>query len=209
MNKTLLIFDFDGTIANTWVVATQILNEIGKEFRLPHIHEDMLPELKSKHIRELLKMSGMHWWQLPRFLTRARTLFRVYMDQVPPIQGMPETLQELQSQGYKMGILTSNAEDSVRHFLEMNQLHGFEFVLSPNSLFGKAAMINKILRYRKLAHEEVIMIGDEVRDIQAANKAGVDSMAVSWGFNSIELLQTSRPTFLVHSPEELFHCFSR
>ena len=48
-----------------------------------------------------------------------------------------------------------------------------------------------------------MMIGDEVRDVDAAHKAGIDSMAVSWGFNSIELLESSAPTHLVHSPEEL------
>jgi phosphoglycolate phosphatase len=209
MKKQLLIFDFDGTIANTWVVAGRILREMSHEFSLPPFEDEQLYDLKGKHIREVVNLAGLNWWQLPRFLTKARSLFKAYIEHVPPIVGMPETLQDLRQQGYKMGILTSNAEESVATFLESHQLTGFEFILSPNSLFGKAPIIKKVLKYRKLAHQEVIMIGDEVRDINAAAKAGVDSMAVSWGFNSVELLQSSEPTHLVHTPEELLWLFRR
>ncbi|MFK7925070.1 MAG: HAD-IA family hydrolase [Bacteroidia bacterium] len=203
MKKQLLIFDFDGTIANTWQVAGRILEDVRETYTLPPVDMDRLAELRGKSIKELLKISGLSWWQLPRFLNHARKLFKVYIDEVPPIKGMPEAIRDLQSRGFKMGILTSNSEDSVRIFLEKNNLEGFDFVLAPENLFGKAGVIKRILKYSKLKGGSVIMIGDEVRDINAATKAGIDSLAVSWGFNSEELLMSGSPTHLVHSPEEM------
>ncbi|MEM6348049.1 MAG: HAD-IA family hydrolase [Bacteroidota bacterium] len=203
MKKQLLIFDFDGTIANTWQVAGRILEDVKDTYRLPPIDMDRLAELRGKSIKELLKISGLSWWQLPRFLNHTRKLFKVYIDEVPPIQGMPEAIRDLQSRGCKMGILTSNSEESVRTFLAKNNLEGFDFVLAPENLFGKAGVIKRILKYRKLNSQSVIMIGDEVRDINAATKAGIDSLAVSWGFNSEELLLSGCPTHLVRSPEEM------
>ena len=203
MKKSLLIFDFDGTIANTWVVATQIINDLRHEFSLPQIQESQLAALKGKRAREVIKMSGLRWYQVPIFIRKARKLFKKYMEHVPPIAGMPEALQSLRQQGYQMGILTSNSEEGVRAFLEKHKLNQFEFVLAPDSLFGKGPVIKKIIKHRKLNKESVIMIGDEVRDIQAANNAGVDSIAVCWGFNSEELLISSSPTHVVKRPQEL------
>ena len=203
MKKELLIFDFDGTIANTLLIALEILNEIGSEFSIPHIEEHQLVGLKSKSARELIKMSGLSWWQIPRFLHQARLRFKAHLHKIPPIEGMPEVIESFRTQGCRVGILTSNSEEGVRNYIRTYQLGEFEFVISPRTIFGKAREIKKILKHNHLSTEQVAMIGDEVRDMVAARKAGVDGIAVVWGFNSPEILQNSNPSLIVHSPAEL------
>ena len=141
MKKALLIFDFDGTIADTLLVAVRILNEVGQEFNLPHVDRDQFMELKHKSVPELMKMAGLPWIKLPFFVNQARKRFRTHLKQVKPIMGMPEILSALKGRGYKMGIVTSNTEEGVNAFLHAYELEHFEFVYAPNSIFDKSRTI--------------------------------------------------------------------
>ena len=203
MKKSLLIFDFDGTIADTLVIAVKIVNELAGEFEFPQVNKEQFVELKHKSVPELMRISGLSWFQLPLFVKRARNLFRKHLTLVPPILGMPEILFALQQRGYRMGILTSNTQEGVREFLDKNKLPVFEFIQAPDSIFGKSRVLRHILKKQRLEAEQVVMIGDEVRDIEAAQKVGVESIAVSWGFNSEQLLQSHRPNHLVRHPRDL------
>lgn len=208
MEKKLLIFDFDGTIADTLVIAEEVMHELAPEFNLPKVSRQEIIRLKHKSIPELLKISGLSWHQLPLFVRKARLGFKRHIDKVQPIVGMPEILQLLKRQGFRMGILTSNSRDSVRAFLGTHKLDLFEFIYAPRSLYGKSGVIRKILKKGGFAPEEVIMIGDEIRDVDAAHKVGVDAIAVTWGFNSEELLLTKKPRHLVRRPDELLQLFA-
>jgi len=205
MKKSLLIFDFDGTIADTLIVAMDILNEIGKEYDIPQIDKTQFVTLKQKSVPELMEMAGLSWFQLPRFVKKARAQFREHLDRVHPIADMPETLRALQQAGYRMGILTSNTKEGVTHFLGEHNLQFFDFIHAPRSLFGKGKMIRKILSREALHAEDVVMIGDELRDIEAAHKAGIDAIAVGWGFNSPERLQGAMPHYMAKHPFDLLN----
>jgi len=72
--------------------------------------------------------------------------------------------------------------------------------------------VEKILRAQnQLAAESksVWMIGDSGSDIRAAKEASVQSIAVSWGHQSAEVLTRAEPDYLVHSPEELLKVIDR
>ncbi|MEM9985001.1 MAG: HAD-IA family hydrolase [Bacteroidota bacterium] len=207
MKKKLLIFDFDGTIADTLVVALHILNEIGRDFKLPHLDRDQFIELKQKTVPELVQLSGLSWFQIPRFIKKARNKFKAHLAEVYPVLGMPEVLAHLAKKKYRMGILTSNTKEGVQSFLENHQLQYFEFIFAPDSLFGKAKVIRKILSHEALSPQEVIMIGDELRDVEAANKAGIESIAVTWGFNTRQVLEQGEPNHLVVNPSQLLKLF--
>ena len=99
--------------------------------------------------------------------------------------------------------MTSNTKEGVQAFLANHQLQYFEFIFAPDSLFGKAKVIRKILSHEALSPQEVIMIGDELRDVEAANKAGVESIAVTWGFNTQQVLERGEPNHLIMNPSQL------
>lgn len=205
--KRLLIFDFDGTIADTLPVAVHIVNALGDEFGFRQVLAEEFVELKHKSIKELMEMSGLSWYQLPLFVKRARDLFKERLVEVNPILGMPEILVALHKRGYRMGILTSNTEEGVSHFLKMNEVHLFEFIYAPDSIFGKAKVIKKIMKNYELPASALAMIGDEVRDIEAAQKVGIQSVGVTWGFNSAQLLSKNSPDHIIAEPKELLNIF--
>ena len=207
MNKKLLIFDFDGTIADTLAVAVEIINEVGSDFGIPALSIAEVTMLKQKHISELMEMAGISWLKLPLFIHRLRDAFSKRREEVAPIMGMSESIHSLHKAGFRLGILTSNSRDNVLFFLDKFDLQHFEFVIAPRSIFGKAGAIKDILKRERLDARDVVMIGDEIRDLKAANKAGIDAIAVSWGFNSIELLKEEEPSAILTNPQELTTLF--
>lgn len=207
MQKSLLVFDFDGTLANTLEIAVDIVNDLSGEYRYAPIRREDMPDLRRKHISELMRMSGMNWLQLPGYVRKARNRFKARIREVQPVSGMREALEGLKAQGYRLGILTSNTQENVTAFLALHDMQWFDFVYAPDSIFGKARRLRRILREYKLPQEALVMIGDEVRDLEAANKSGVDGIGVTWGFNTRELLQAHKPLAIVDQPEELLKMF--
>jgi phosphoglycolate phosphatase len=174
---------------------------------LPLLHADQVAELKQKRIPELMEMAGLSWRQLPFFIKRMREEFKKHRESVEPIQGIGEVIAHLRQAGYRMGVLTSNTEDNVNHFLDKFEMNHFEFIVAPNSIFGKSGALKDILKRYKLKPKDVIMIGDEMRDIKAAHKCKVDIIAVNWGFNATELLEKGKPKFLVQHPSQFIEIF--
>ncbi len=207
MQKKLLVFDFDGTIANTLAIAVEVVNRLSDEFGFPKVSEEEFMELKHKRIGELLRLSGLSWLQVPMLVKRARDYFKHNMERVNPINKIPDILPSLQERGYVMGILTSNTQDAVKDFLALHDLEYFQFIHAPDSIFGKSKVLREIMKTYLLKPEEVVMIGDEIRDIMAAKKAKVDSIAVTWGFNSIQRLEEVNPQHIIHDPEQLLYLF--
>ena len=209
MTKQLLVFDFDGTIADTLLVAVDIVNELSAEFGFPQISPDEFVTLKHMAPGELMKLSGLSWMQLPLLIKRTHKLFKKHFKHVPPIEGMPEVLRTLHQQGFRMGVLTSNSKENVEEFLREHRMEYFEFVKSPKSLFGKAKALGKICEKSRLFPGSMVMIGDEIRDLDAAQEAGIDSIGVGWGFNSEESLAKAGATATVTEPADLLKLLIR
>jgi phosphoglycolate phosphatase-like HAD superfamily hydrolase len=110
---------------------------------------------------------------------------------------------ELKEMGFRTGILTSNSQENVTQFLIANQLEQFDVIYSGASLFGKSKVIRSALKKQNLKTTDVLYVGDETRDIDAARSAGVRIVSVSWGFNNREILSAQMPDYLIDDPNQL------
>jgi phosphoglycolate phosphatase len=118
--------------------------------------------------------------------------------------GLPGVLRELLNQGVRLGILSSNSRENILACLRGNGLEDvFTFVMGYPRLFGKAKAMRRLLRSEGVPAEQFLYVGDEVRDVEAAQKAGVDVAAVTWGFQTPEVLSSLEPTYLIHHPTDL------
>jgi HAD superfamily hydrolase (TIGR01509 family) len=125
------------------------------------------------------------------------------MPEIQLFPGIKEVLLELKKRGFQLGIITSNSRENVLASLAKNGLQDtFTFIYS-GSTFGKHKVINKWLRIENINPQEVVYVGDEIRDIDAAKKTGIKVIAVAWGFNSQEALAAQNPNFLIERPQEL------
>jgi phosphoglycolate phosphatase len=103
-----------------------------------------------------------------------------------------------------MGILSSNSAENISACLRANTVEEvFDFVVGYPRLFGKARAIRRLLKREQIEPGDFLYIGDEMRDVEAAKKAGVDVGAVGWGLHALELLAQLRPTFLWPTPTDV------
>lgn len=205
--RITLIFDFDGTIADTMETLMRIYNRIAPEYHCRPIDDDVRETLRKRRPQDLMREYGMNPVKMPVVVLRMRREVRGCIARVRPISGIAAALRGLKSAGYALGIISSNAPENVRTFLAVNDLHGLiDFIQSSKHVFGKAAVIKRLMRNRGISPRQTVYIGDETRDIEAARKASVAVVAASWGYQAREALEAARPDRIVDDPGELIGC---
>jgi len=204
MSVKVIIFDFDGTLADTLEALVIITNRLAVEFGYKQTAPEELAQIRNLSSREIVKQSGISIFKLPFLLKKVKLALHNDIQKLSPILGIKEALTNLKNEGNRLGILTSNSEENVSVFLRKHGLEDlFSFIYSGTSLFGKHKVIRKFMKQNNLNNEEVIYVGDETRDIESSKKINIKVIAVSWGFNSREALAKHNPDFLIHKPCEL------
>ncbi|MFB2980783.1 HAD-IA family hydrolase [Microseira sp. BLCC-F43] len=204
-----IIFDFDGTVADTFDTIVAISNRLALEFGYKQAAPEEIEQIRNLSSREIIRQSGVSIFKLPFILRRLKNELNNEISRLNPLPGIDEALSELKMQGYRLGIITSNDRENVMLFMEKNKLQElFDFIYSGANIFGKSRVINRFLKQANLTPEEVIYVGDETRDIEAAKRSQIKMIAVSWGFNSKTVLAEHNPDFLIHHPNELIQVIS-
>ena len=202
-----IIFDFDGTIADTLGTGLKIYNEIAPEYDFRPITDDLKDILREQKPQDLMKAHGISNRKLFLLLLRIRKEIGKHISEARPAENMPPALHGLKNAGYRLGILTSNAAANVRMFLDAHSLSDiFDFIYSGRSLFGKDRIIRQMLSRENIPVYNVIYVGDETRDVEACKKTGIPVIAVSWGLSRREILASLLPDKIADRPEELLEC---
>ena len=195
-----VIFDFDGTLADSMQLFIDAVNKSAARLHHGAIDPGEVAMLRDRHPRQILRHLRIPLLKLPLVMRGVRKEVGRGVARARPAADMAGTLGRLKERGCRIGILTSNAERSVRAFLEGNGMDVFDFVYSGRSVFGKGRTLRSIA---KRSGGRVFYVGDEVRDIEAARKARATMIAVSWGFNTSEALMREGPDYLATSPEQI------
>jgi HAD superfamily hydrolase (TIGR01549 family) len=199
----VIIFDFDGTLADTIDILLSITNRLAAEFGFKSATKEELAQLSNLNSWQILQYSGISIFKFPLLIRRLKAELQSEVPHIQLFPGIKEVLLELKKRGFQLGIITSNSRENVLGALEKNGLQDtFTFIYS-GSTFGKHKVINKWLRIENIHTEKVVYVGDEIRDIDAAKKTGIKVIAVGWGFNSQEALAAQNPDFLIERPQEL------
>lgn len=200
---SLLLFDFDGTIADTFQAGVEILNLMAPDFGYRPLAPADVPRARDMRTRELMRFLGIPATRMAKISERGKAELHKRMGEVVPLAGMADLVRQLKQDGFQLGILTSNSVENVSAFLKRFDLEIFDFVHTSSKLSGKGRVIRKILKERKLTARQVLLIGDEVRDIEAAQETGIHIAAVTWGYNSRLAIESQKPDHLIESPNDL------
>lgn len=192
-----LIFDFDGTIADSREIVDELLGALILEHRLNRI--------TVKEIKHKSDLSVIQKIKLLIFIRKVdsefKELYHENIERIYPVDGIIDVLKRLDQKGIRLSILSSNTKSNIEAFL---CLHGISFItdiISVEGLFGK----HKAIRKACSASEKVLYIGDEIRDIKACNKAKVDIAFVKWGLDGDEDIGGLKTRYIVNEPQELLN----
>lgn len=199
----VVIFDFDGTLVQSRDLAIRLFNHFADKYGYNKMKEGEIKYLATLSIKDRLKLLGCPIYKLPFLLVDMKKKYKqdvIHLDIVPGIQ---DVLNRLKQDGIKIGILSSNTKENVMFWLDTHQIKYFDFIHTASNLFGKDKAINGILHQYNIPKNEVLYVGDEVRDAEACRKVGVSFMAVTWGFDAEDLLAMGKPEFLIHHPQDI------
>jgi len=201
-----LIFDFDGTIADTFFIAVDVFRKLADGRH--DSGDEEIEELRSLPARDAIRRVGARWWHLPYILYYARKEVKRRQDEIKPIKGVPEVLAELRNRGYRLFIVSSNSTKNVNRFLHNNELGDcFSDAYGNIGIFAKSGGLRKIAKEHHLKIEDCCYIGDEARDVEAARRAEMSCISVSWGYNNMTGLKRGNPEKIISKPKELLDIF--
>ena len=198
MPRPVALFDFDGTLADSFGWFAQTLRELAPRYRLSALDEAQIAALRGLEARAILRRLGISWWKLPLLTRDMRTRMRNDIARIAMFPGIPEALAQLAAEGWRLGIVSSNSEANIRAVLGPSMAH-VELCECGAAIFGKPAKLKKALARLGAAPAEACYIGDEIRDAEAAGALGMRFVGVAWGYTTPAALQRASAETLCDS----------
>jgi phosphoglycolate phosphatase len=201
---THVVFDFDGTLADSLQVIIRLYNEIAERNRYGKLTADNIEDLRKLSFRERCSQMGVPLHKLPGLVVQVHRAFRQVMPSIEFNEGIPELLKELRGRGLKLMILSSNDEKNIRAFLERHSAKEWvEDIYCSTSIFGKARLLRALMKRHGLKPDQLLYVGDECRDVEACKEVGVKVIAVRWGADTEARLRQAEPNHIVDHPAEI------
>ncbi|HEX8361977.1 MAG TPA: HAD hydrolase-like protein [Longimicrobium sp.] len=203
MRYELVIFDFDGTLADSFGWFVEVYNDAARKFGFRAMEEGELGELRGLSGRELMKHAGVSPWKLPSIVRHVRRLKTREGHRVALFPGVEEVLRRLSEAGVTLAVATSNSRANVVRALGPENAALIRHWECDISLFGKKAGFRRVLRRSGIAPARALCVGDEIRDADAARAAGIPFGAVSWGYTTADALRASGPAEMFARVDEI------
>ena len=197
---SIILFDFDGTIADTISVGLEIINSHADRFGYKRLDGELNTHLSAM---QLVKLAEVKFWKLPYLIYQLKNKLSEQADEIQLLPEAKNLIQKVKDAGFDLGILTSNSMKTVSAFLKKYELDSFfSFIKTDVFIFGKKKALAKT---KKLLNENIIYIGDELRDIEACRKTNTPVISVSWGMNSYESLEAHNKGLVAVNADEAFN----
>lgn len=205
MNYPLAIFDFDGTLADTLPRFLAIMNSLAETHHFRRIDDSEIPQLRHASTRQIFQYIGLPMWKLPWVTRELLRRLSHDIEGISLFPGVEQGLTQLKNCGMRLSIVSSNSWDNIRRILgdDLSQL--FEHVECEASFFGKRPKLRRVLRRAGIPANRAVYLGDELRDLQAAQAEGIAFGAVTWGHVDRENFQPHHPSTILESVAEMIH----
>ncbi|GJD94278.1 HAD hydrolase-like protein [Methylobacterium iners] len=199
----LVLFDFDGTLADTYPWFVGVLNTVADRYRFRRVAPHEAEALRGLDARAIIRHLGIPAWKLPWISRHMRALAARDAAAIRLFPGVPTMLAQLEGAGLPLGIVSSNGEEHIRRVLGPGEAARFGHFACGASLFGKARRLRAAMRWAGRSPARVLYIGDEIRDRQAAAEAGCAFGAVAWGYTHSAALAATSPALTFAEPADI------
>jgi pyrophosphatase PpaX len=206
MKINTVLFDLDGTLINTnELIISSFLHTLNKYYPNRYKREDVLPFIGPSLTETFTSIDK----------ERVAELIQCYREfnhknhdlLVEEYETVYETVKELQEKGYKIGIVTTKARQTVEMGLRLARLKEFFDVVVTVDDVEKVKPdpepILKALALLDAKPEEAIMVGDNHHDIVAGKNAGTKTAGVAWTIKGREYLESYKPNYVLEKMSDL------
>ncbi|MBN2124512.1 MAG: HAD hydrolase-like protein [Deltaproteobacteria bacterium] len=196
----VVLFDFDGTLADSFSFFLQCINNLSVEFGHETIEDTPEKRRKGMH-RIVIEDIKLKEEILLPYSDRIRDELKRNFREIPLFPSVKSVVKKLMRH-HSVGIVSTNSERLIRSSLEKEGL-GIELLVTDISLGWKAEALKRILAEDPRDRSEFVYVGDERRDIDACREAGIPIIAVTWGFEPRSDLLEGRPDYLIDEASQL------
>lgn len=193
-----VLFDFDGVIADTFEYCLgknqAIDSSIDAETYRAHFFGNFYSDfMRTKYTPEETKEIYKAYWNE----------FEKDLDQIELFPEMKEILTKL-AKKHKIIIVSSCKDELLERILQKEGIRNFfEAIYGSSYHESKVKKFKHVLRDFKLKADECIFVTDTLGDLHEAEKAGIESIAVSWGFHDLETLEQGKSKVIIHEPKDI------
>jgi phosphoglycolate phosphatase len=198
MKYKLLIFDFDGTLADTMPWVLTVVDHVAEKYKLPRPDLSTLDQMRRQDARTLIKQYKVPAWKIVLMSRYLHRLMTKDLDKINLFEGVGAMLEQVAQAGVALAVVSSNTRAIVRRVLGPDNVACIRYFECGVSVFGKHAKFKKVLKRARVRPGEALVIGDELRDFDAARRARIPFGAVAWGYTLFDVLRA-------HAPREAFH----
>lgn len=202
MKPKLILFDFDGTLADSRQLFFDLYNELALQRGYVLLTEANTSELRNLSITERCKKLGIPLYRIPFIASAIIKQYKGNINRISLYPGIRDMFAELDALDIPYAVLSSNSKENIAAFFEQRGLTVPEIYTS-SRIFGKDKAILKVLRAKKLSASQVLYVGDELRDLEACLREGVKMAWVHWGYDSREALGDLVPDFEPEHPVDI------
>jgi phosphoglycolate phosphatase len=200
MAYRLVIFDLDGTLADSFPWFLRVFDDVADRFGFRRLRDAEIETVRALGLRAILRHFGVPLWKMPRIAAHMRAL--AAEAELPLFSGVDALFAARHARGVAIAVVTSNSEANARRLLG-DQARRVAHWGCGASLFGKRAKLRRVVRRSGVAPADVICVGDEIRDLEAARAEGLAFGAVTWGYAHPDALAALAPEHLFASVEEI------
>ena len=206
-NSKLLLFDFDGVLVDSLDVYVRAIKWCLERIDQPIVKNtaDYL-ELFDDNFYEALVNRGVDLIAFAEALNEYTCLMGGdYYKDVKLVPSMPSVLDTL-CRDHLLCIISSNSNDAIQQIFKIVNYDGyFQAILGSDFAFSKKDKIAHALDRFQKTPRETYYIGDTAGDIKEGREAGVNTVAVTWGWHPREKLLAANPDVLIDAPQELLN----
>lgn len=195
-----IIFDFDGTLADSMPV----IIEIAEDILLREISKQEIARYRDMTIKQILKEAKIPLYKVPGLLVKGRPLLQKRMHEVKLFNNLDGIIKQLAGSDHNLFVVSSNSAGIINGFMDDYKLKKyFKNIYGNVGIFSKAQAIKKVMKREGFIAQDTIYVGDEVRDIEAAKKVGIPIISVTWGYNGKKILASYKPNYLANKPNDI------
>ncbi|WP_298953511.1 HAD hydrolase-like protein [uncultured Methylobacterium sp.] len=196
----LVILDFDGTLADTFPWFAGVINATAARYGFRAVEPDEVETLRGLDARAIMRRLAVPRWKLPLIARHMHGLAARDAAALALFPGIPDMLVRLRGGGIALAVVSSNREDVVRRVLGPDSAALIGHYACGAALFGKARAFRRVVRAARISPDAVLCLGDELRDHQAAARAGLAFGAVTWGYTRAAALAEAGPDHVFAEP---------